>query len=216
MKVVIIGATGATGKELLKLLLEDNTITEVVSLGRKPLPIKHPKLKEVVVDFARLEEWSSEINGDAAFSCLGTTLRTAGSQKAQYVVDYDYQYEFAKLAKANHIPSFVLISSSTANSKSAIFYSRMKGELEQSVAALEFKSFTAFRPGPLMRPNTDRTGEKTGVLIMGFFSSLGILKNMKPLPVESLAKLMLQYAKKPPMGQNILEAGQILTETKEL
>ncbi|MGL4852285.1 MAG: NAD(P)H-binding protein [Phocaeicola sp.] len=215
MRAVIIGATGATGKELLELLLADKAVAEVVALVRTALTVEHPKLKSVVVDFAQLEKWSSEIKGDIAFSCLGTTLRTAGSQKAQYVVDYNYQYEFAKLAKANHIPSFVLISSSSASPKSVLFYSRMKGELEQSVAALEFKNFITFRPGPLIRPNTDRTGEKIGILIMGFFNSLGILKKMKPLPVKSLAQLMLHYAKKPLLGHIILEADQILLETKE-
>lgn len=214
MKAVIIGATGATGKELLELLLADKAVTEVVALVRTPLGIQHPKLKSVEVDFARLEEWSNEIIGDVAFSCLGTTLRAAGSQQAQYVVDYDYQYQFAKLAKENHIPSFLLISSSTANPKSAIFYSRMKGELEQSVAALAFKGFIIFRPGPLVRPNTDRTGEKIGLFMMRILNSFGILKKMKPLPVKSLAKLMLNYSKKSQVGLSILEADQIIKETE--
>ena len=214
MKAVIIGATGATGKELLDLLLADNAVTEVVALVRKPLRIEHPKLNAVVVDFDKLDEWATYISGDVAFSCLGTTLKVAGSKAAQYKVDYDYQYQFAKLAKTSKIPTFVLVSSSTANPKSLIFYSKMKGKLEEAVEALGFESFNFFRPGPLVRPNTDRIGEKIGVSVMGFLSSLGVLKSMEPLPVKSLAALMLRYAKNPKVGKTILEASQILNEVK--
>lgn len=213
MKAVIIGATGATGKELLELILASNTVSEVVALVRKPLSVKHPKLNEVVVDFDKLEEWESRISGDVAFSCLGTTLRAAGSKKAQYTVDHDYQYVFAKIAKANHIPTFILISSSTANPASFVFYSRMKGKLEKAVEALHFKNVVIFRPGPLIRPETDRSGEKTGVTIISFLNKAGLFKKMAPLQVKDLAALMLHYAITPPLGHHILESGRILKET---
>ncbi|MDF7820622.1 NAD(P)H-binding protein [Runella sp. MFBS21] len=215
MKAVIIGATGATGKELLQLLMASKDVSEIVALVRKPLPIKHPKLNTIVVDFGKLSDWKKHISGDVAFSCLGTTLRAAGSQKAQYVVDYEYQYEFAKLAKDNHIPTFILISSSTANPKSLIFYSRMKGELEKSVEALGFKNVVVFRPGPLIRPETDRTGEKIGVTVISFLNKVGLFCKMAPLEVKDLATLMLRYATKPPLIYTILESGRILEEARK-
>lgn len=212
MKAIIIGATGATGKELINVLLADNSIKEIVALVRSPLSAKHPKLTAVVVDFDRLEEWEKYIQGDLAFSCLGTTLKAAGSKEAQFKVDYEYQYAFAKIAKRNKIPTFLLVSSSSANASSFIFYSKIKGQLEEAIEALHFDSFTIFRPGPLVRPHTDRAGEKLGVTVVEFFNALGILKSMKPLPVNSLALLMHRYAKNPKAGKSILESRQILKE----
>lgn len=214
MKAVIIGATGATGKELLDLLIDENTVTEVVALVRKSLSVRHPKLKEIIVDFDTIEKWTESINGDIAFSCLGTTLKMAGSKEAQYKVDYHYQYEFAKIAKSNNIPTFVLISSSTANAKSFMYYSKMKGELEDIVETLNFESFIIFRPGPLVRSNSDRIGEKIGVSVISGLNKIGLFRNMAPLNVKNLAKLMLQYAIKPPKGKTVLESGRILTEIK--
>lgn len=214
MKAIIIGATGATGNELLKQLISAKPFSEVVALVRRPLTVKHPKLKEVIVDFNRLDDWSVYITGDVAFSCLGTTLRAAGSRKAQYVIDYNYQYRFAEIAKANKVPAFILISSSTAHPKSAIFYSRMKGALEQAVELLGFTSFIVFRPGPLLRPATDRTGEKIGVSIIAALNKIGLFKNMTPLAVEDLAALMLRYGKQLPSGHQVLESGRILKEIK--
>lgn len=214
MKVVLIGATGATGYELLKLMLADEAITEVVVLLRKALKVSNPKLKVVMVNFDQLSDWASEIKGDIAISCLGTTLKDAGSKEAQYKVDFQYQYEFAKLAKANHISKFLLISASNADASSLFFYSKIKGLLENAIEDLNFQSFVIFRPGPLVRPNSNRTGEKIGVSIIGFLNKLGILNNFKPLPVKKLADLMLNYAKNSKAGKIILSAHQILSESK--
>lgn len=212
MKAVIIGATGATGRELLKLLMAAEEVEEVVALVRKPLAVTHPKLQALVVDFDRIEDWASHISGDVAFSCLGTTLRAAGGKEAQYKVDFGYQYAFAQMARANNVRTFVLVSSSGASPKSIVFYSRMKGELEQAVAALGFERFIVFRPGPLVRPDTDRAGEKAGVAVISFLNKLGLLRNMAPLAVKDLAALMLRYAMNPPPGHTILESGRILRE----
>ncbi len=212
MKAVIIGATGATGRELLELLLESKEVQEVVALVRRPLTTKHPRLTELVVDFDKMGEWERYVSGDVAFSCLGTTLRTAGSKEAQYQVDFGYQYAFAQMARANNVRTFVLVSSSGANPKSALFYSRMKGELEQAVAALGFERFVVFRPGPLVRPDTDRAGEKAGVAVISFLNKLGLMRNMAPLAVKDLAALMLRYALNPSPGHTILKSGRILRE----
>ncbi len=213
MKAVIIGPTGATGRELLELLIAAEEVDEVVALVRKPFAVTHPKLRALVVDFDRVEDWGSYISGDVAFSCLGTTLRAAGGKEAQYKVDFGYQYTFARLAREHHVPTFVLISSSGANPKSTLFYPRMKGELEQAVAALKFEHFIVFRPGPLVRPDTDRAGEKAGVAVISFLNKLGLLRNMGPLAVKDLAGLMLRYALNPPPGHTILESGRILRES---
>ena len=133
MKALVIGATGATGKDLVNKLLEDKDFQEVHAFVRRPLNIKNEKLKAHVVDFEKPEEWKDLVKGDVAFSCLGTTLKDAGSKDAQRKVDFDYQYQFAKNAKENEVEDYILVSSYGANPNSKIFYSRMKGELEKEV-----------------------------------------------------------------------------------
>lgn len=216
MKAIVIGATGATGKELLQLLLHDASITGVVALVRKPLYLQHAKLQVRVINFDRPEQWQDFVRGDMAFSCLGTTLKAAGSKKAQYKVDYEYQLAFAQAASQNSIPRFILISAGMANPKSLVFYSRMKGQLEQAIRVLNFESLTIFRPGLLSRPGTDRAGEKVSESVLRFFNKLGLLKKLAPLPVHQLAKLMILYAKQKSKGIQIIEPAALLKQQAHL
>ena len=87
MKALIIGATGATGKDLVTQLLADDTYNEIHSFVRKPMSISHPKLHAHVVDFETPEAWADLVRGDVAFSCLGTTLAVAGSKDAQWQLE---------------------------------------------------------------------------------------------------------------------------------
>jgi len=195
MKALIIGATGATGTDLLKKLLNDATFDKVTIFVRKPIVVTNDKLKVHVVDFDLPEEWKHLVKGNIAFSCLGTTLKAAGSKEAQRKVDYDYQYNFAKAAKENDIAHFILISSYGANSKSSIFYSRIKGELEDSVKVLQFHKTTIFNPGMLQRKKTDRSGEVIMEKVLRFINMLGLFRKYKTLSTEVLAQAMINAAK---------------------
>ena len=125
MKALLIGATGATGKDLLELLLKDEEINQVDVFVRRELYVKHEKLNIHIIDFDKPEEWKHLVKGDVLFSCLGTTLKLAGSKEAQWKIDYEYQYQFAKIAKENNVNSYVLVSAANASSKSSIFYSKI-------------------------------------------------------------------------------------------
>ena len=191
MKAVVIGASGATGRELVKQLLEDIRFDEVVVLVRKPYFGEATKLTEVVVDFDDLKQFSDDISGDVAFSCLGTTLKSAGSKDAQWRVDHDYQLEFASLAKANGIGSFVLLSATGADEQSSFFYNRMKGRLEHAVQQLGFAQLVILRPGGIDRPNSDRLGEKIFVKLLKISNAVGILRNYAPIKTSKLAQAMI-------------------------
>ncbi|MDA6130770.1 NAD(P)H-binding protein, partial [Escherichia coli] len=93
MHALLIGATGATGKDLLDILLEDDSFHRVDIFARRDLHIQHEKLKVHVIDFDNSEQWKHLVKGDVLFSCLGTTLKAAGSKEAQWKIDYDYQYQ---------------------------------------------------------------------------------------------------------------------------
>jgi len=196
LKAIIIGATGATGQEIVSQLLEDDSFDSVSIFVRKDPNITHSKLKTYVIDFSKLEEYKELIKGDVLFSCLGTTLRDAGSKEKQYLVDYTYQYEFAKIASDNGVPIYSLISSTGANENSPFFYPKIKGKLEEAVKKLPFKIIQIFQPPTLIRQkNLIRLGEKIGIKIFGFLNSFGILKSQKPLPVSNLAKVMVENLK---------------------
>ena len=188
MKGLIIGATGATGKDLLAKLLEDEAFSEIHSFVRKPMSISHPKLHAHVVDFDTPEAWSDLLHGDVAFSCLGTTLAVAGSKEAQWRVDYDYQYAFAQQCKANGVPTFVLVSAAGATAQSKLFYNRMKGQLEDAVKALDFSCLLIFQPSVLIRSNSDRSGENFTVKAFNFLNKIGLFKRYRPMPTAVLAE----------------------------
>jgi len=196
LNALVIGATGATGQEIVSQLLEDDSFNSVSIFVRKEPNITHSKLKTYVIDFSKLEEYKELIKGDVLFSCLGTTLRDAGSKEKQYLVDYTYQYEFAKIASDNGVPIYSLISSTGANENSPFFYPKIKGKLEEAVKKLPFKIIQIFQPPTLIRQkNLIRLGEKIGIKIFGFLNSFGILKSQKPLPVSNLAKVMVENLK---------------------
>ena len=200
MKALIIGATGATGKDLVTQLLTDDTYSEVHCFVRKPLAFIHPKLHAHVVNFETPEAWADLLHGDVAFSCLGTTLAVAGSKEAQWRVDYDYQYAFAQQCKANGVDTFVLVSAAGAKAQSKLFYNRMKGQLEDAVKALNFSCLLIFQPSVLIRSNSDRSGENFTVKAFNFLNKLGILKRYRPMPTEILAEKMLSAVYNSPKG----------------
>ena len=190
MKALIIGATGATGKDLVTQLLADDTYSEVHCFVRKPLTLTHPKLHAHVVDFETPEAWADLLRGDVAFSCLGTTLVAAGSKEAQWRVDYDYQYTFAEHCRQNGVPTFVLVSAAGATAQSKLFYNRMKGQLEDAIKALDFSCLLIFQTSILIRSNSDRSGENFTVKAFKFLNKLGILKRYRPMPTAVLAQKM--------------------------
>ncbi len=200
MKALIIGATGATGKDLLAKLLEDEAYSEVHCFVRKPMIITHPKLHAHVVDFDTPEAWADLLHGDVAFSCLGTTLAVAGSKDAQWRVDYDYQYAFAEHCKNNGVSTFVLVSAAGAKAQSKLFYNRMKGALEEAVKKLNFPRLLIFQPSILIRSNSDRSGENFTVKAFKFLNKLGILKRYRPMPTGILAEKMLSAVYNSPKG----------------
>jgi len=209
MKALIIGATGATGKDLVTQLLADDTYSEVHCFVRKPLTFTHTKLHAHVVDFETPESWADLLRGDVAFSCLGTTLAAAGSKEAQWRVDYDYQYNFAEHCRNNGVPTFVLISAAGAKAPSKLFYNRMKGQLEDAVKELEFPRLLIFQPSVLIRSNSDRSGENFTVKAFKFLNKLGILKRYRPMPTSVLAEKMRKEVAIAPKGVHTFTLDEI-------
>lgn len=186
---LVIGSTGVTGAPLVRYLLELPKYAEVITFTRRPTELQHNKLTNHVVDFDQIEEWQALLKGDDLFSAMGTTLKLAGSKKAQYQVDYHYQANVALAASNNKVNRLFLISAPNAKANSPIFYNRMKGELEDYVANLAFDSVVCFRPSLIEgnRPD-ERTGEKIGLAIMHKATTLlPVLSKYRPITGEQLA-----------------------------
>ena len=192
MKAIVIGATGATGRELIKILLLRSEVKHILALTRKKLEVSSPKLDVHVVNFAEIDKYSSIINGDILFSALGTTLKDAKSKTKQFEVDYTYQYNLAKISSENNVKTLSLVSSSGANENSLFFYPRIKGLLESSVKQLNFENIQIYQPPFLIRQSdVMRSNEKIGIFIFKALNSVGILNSLRPLPVSRLAEKMV-------------------------
>ena len=188
LHALVLGATGATGKEMVKLLLEDSNFSKVSLFVRRIIDIDHEKLTMHKIDFARLSEYNSLVEGDILFSALGTTKKEAGGKNKQFLVDYTYQYEFAKMAAENGVSHYSLVSSIGANKNSFFFYPKLKGALESSVKSLKFNRIHIFQPPSLIRqPELMRSGEKYSINFLHRINKLGFLKSLKPLLVKDLA-----------------------------
>ena len=195
LHALIIGATGATGKELVKELLNNSNFCKISVFGRRVPDIESKKLFKYKIDFSKLDKIKKLLSGDILFSALGTTLKQAGGKKKQFLVDYTYQYEFAKIAVENGTKNYSLVSSTGADKNSYFFYPKIKGELEESIKKLPFNKIQIFQPPTLIRqPALARKGEKIGIKVFNRLNKFGFLKSQKPLPVKILAKIMIDAA----------------------
>ena len=133
MKAIVIGATGATGRELIKILLLRSEVKHILVLTRKKLDVSSTKLDVHVINFAEIDKYRNIIKGDILFSALGTTLKDAKSKTKQFEVDYTYQYNLAKISSENNVKTLSLVSSSGANENSLFFYPQNQRIAESSV-----------------------------------------------------------------------------------
>jgi uncharacterized protein YbjT (DUF2867 family) len=193
-KVNVIGATGLVGRELVSLLLENPEVEKVTIFSRRNGGFQHAKLEQRVIDFDNMESWKPFLEDDVLFSAMGTTLKQAGSKENQYLVDYTYQWQFAQAAADKGIPSYVLVSSTGADPRSSIFYSRIKGELDEAVLKLPFKKIVILRPSILKgEREIKRSMESWSGWIMEGITRI-MFRKYRPIPGRTVAKAMMNAA----------------------
>ncbi|KAL6067620.1 Nucleoside-diphosphate sugar epimerase [Balamuthia mandrillaris] len=216
-RAIVLGATGAVGKSLVTQLLRSSTFSTVTTLGRRSVPLEtyldsnsteeedgkdtdaiSQKLhQQVLEDLSQLSEHQELFSGhDTVFCCLGTTIKTAGSQEQFRKVDHDYVMAAATIGRAQGVRQFSLVSSVGANPNAWAFYSRVKGEVEQDLKSLGFPTLSIFRPSLLMtaRPeHAPRPGEAIAQRVWPWisWSLVGPLRKYREIPVETVAQAML-------------------------
>jgi len=193
--VIIAGATGRVGRELLQGLLSDRTVAAVHSLGRRRPAAQHPKLMAHVVDFAALPALPP---ADEVYLALGTSTRIAGSQAAFRSIDYAANLAVATAALAAGVKKLGLVSVMGADSRSNVLYSRVKGELEDALAKMPFQGTAIARPS-LLVGKRNLVGKAVGFLISA------------PINASAVARALLSavpYAK----GRTVLLPGSTRRE----
>ena len=202
-KAIIAGASGLIGSELLTVLLNHAEYEEVLILVRKELPVTHKKLVQLVIDFDELAKYADSLTGHAVFSCMGTT-NAKTPDKAQYrKIDHDYPLEIARLAKANGVEQFHLVSAVGANSKSSAFYIKLKGELEDDLKTVGIQSLHIYQPSMLYGDRREqRALEKTLIGIFKVVDHLliGGLRKYRSISGETVANAMYKNSLKAAPG----------------
>lgn len=191
---LIIGASGLIGTDCTNLLLAEDSIEEVISLVRKELPIIHPKLKQVLTDFNNIEAYKEKIKADVILCCIGSTMKKAGTKSNYELIDRIYPQKIAKIALENGANHFLLVSAMGANINSSIFYSRLKGLIENDIKQLGYNTVSIFRPSLLVGNRKEkRSGESLAIKLMKLINPLllGSFKKYRSIPTINVAKAMV-------------------------
>jgi uncharacterized protein YbjT (DUF2867 family) len=209
---ILIGATGLVGSHLLNQLINDTRFDKIRVFTRKSTGKKDEKLEEYIIDFDDMKEWAHRLSGDVLFSALGTTLKKAGSKDAQFKIDFSYQYNIADHASQNGVGTYVLVSSAGADPGSKVFYSRMKGELEEAINKLNFTSIRIIQPGILDGERDEsRPMEKFAIQVARALVYVPGIKRFRPIHAETVAKAMINACFDESAGTRIYTLEEVFT-----
>ena len=209
IKVVLTGATGMVGEGVLFECLNNNEVSEVLIVNRKPYDLQHPKLSQLVVpDFFRLSESKSQIEGyDACFFCAGVSSVGMNAEKYRYIT-YDTTLSFAQaFLDANPGSVFTYVSGSHTDSteSGSMAWARVKGKTENDLMRLAFKAVYNFRPG-VMLPMSGQKNWKTIYKWMG--QAVKLVAPNAVLSVGDVGKAMIKATTKG-YQRHILEVADI-------
>jgi len=225
-RVLIAGATGLVGREAVRLCLLAPGVTEVRALVRRPVtldtvlgplaqqtpsptPEQCQRFTPVQADFQRLAREPSLFQVDTVLCALGTTIRQAGSQQAFRQVDFDAPLQIAQLAHAQGARRFLLVSALGASASSRVFYSRVKGELEDAISSIGFEQLVIARPSLLDGDRAEsRPGEHIGLMLSKVFGFL-VPSSHRPVHVRQVAQALLRAGTQSGAGRHVLANAQM-------
>ena len=197
VRVCVAGATGLIGRALLALLAADARIGHTTALVRQPATLAGmaPQVQPLVVDYTALGQGQALPPTDWAFCALGTTIKTAGSQAAFRAVDVGAVLAFAQAARAAGATRFGLVSAMGADVRSAVFYNRCKGEVEQALVAQGWPQLVIARPSLLLgeRAALGQASRPVESLAQRLMPALGWLipTSVRPIHADAVAAALL-------------------------
>ncbi|MGO4668379.1 NAD-dependent epimerase/dehydratase family protein [Bosea sp. 2RAB26] len=209
--VLLAGSTGLVGS-LVRARLATRPEIDLVSLVRRGASASGHE-----VDFEQLYETPEAVlkpvapDGiDVAISCLGTTIRTAGSQPAMFRVDHDYVLAVARAARALGARQFILVTAVGAGGPG--FYLQTKGAIERAVADLGFERVDLIRPGFLLGGRTERrVWEAIGQRVFAALTPimLGPLSRYGAIPAETVADAIVTLVGNAAPGRHLYENAEM-------
>jgi uncharacterized protein YbjT (DUF2867 family) len=203
--ILILGATGLVGTECLRQAIADDRISRITVLTRSPLSVRHHKITEVVAPLEEMEKYPAAFSTDAAVCALGTTIKKAGSQEAFRKVDLEFPLRAAMLAHARGAKHFLLVSALGANTRSSVFYNRVKGETEEAIIKIPFNRITIVRPSLLLGDRKEfRPGERFAQLFSPFIPA-----PYTPVHARTVAARLISSLFESREGVVIIESKQI-------
>lgn len=196
-KAVLAGASGLIGSYLLNILLKAPEYDEILILVRKKLSLTHNKLSQLVVDFDDLDKYAEAISGRVIFCCLGTTRKKSPDLANYRKVDQGYPLALAQLGRQNEVSQFHLVSTIGANAKASNFYTKMKGETENLITGVKFKTTHIYQPSVLTGARSEnRPVEKILMPLMKIIDPLlvGSLRKYRSIPAKTVAMAMYKQS----------------------
>jgi uncharacterized protein YbjT (DUF2867 family) len=211
MRIVLLGGTGLVGNHLLAQLINADSNHQILTLGRtKPQIIDESQVTFIETDLAHQDHVSSIISSfqtdgdiDMLICCLGTTIKAAGSRQAFLHVDYDLVVTSAKAARQCGIDRMMLISAINSTPKSKVFYSKVKGQVEETLKTLGFAQLIIIKPSLLMGQRKEfRLAESLFAPIARLINPflIGDLRKYRGVEGEAVAECMMAQLENPKQG----------------
>jgi uncharacterized protein YbjT (DUF2867 family) len=207
---LVLGGTGLTGGFLIEKLCKSNIYSKVISYSRRKPQYNHPKLVWKEENFENVSNIIPPI-ADDIFCCLGTTMKSAGSKEIFTKIDFEIPTRVAEMLESES-RRFFLMSSIGANPNSSNFYLKTKGNLEEKVKSLTYKSVLILQPSLLLGPrNEKRMGENFAKSLDTILQKIKIpiVQKYNGIEAELVAQVFLEFAKKDFLGVTILDSLEI-------